>query len=655
MNRLYKLYEFRIQILSISIFIFGLAILSKMFYLQTFMASELRAKTITSAITEREVKGFRGDIYDSNGQTLAETIRTYTFWANTNNVIDREKIITLFSSVFNNPKEHYKQLLSNNKNYILLAHGKYESQCEPILKQLKNIKGLHCDVNISRYYPYRNLTSQVVGYVDRDYVGQRGIEQQFDPLLKGKTANIKYNVSANGRLREAVINQNKNADNGLAIQITIDVNMQSILLDALNKGIKRSGAKNANGVILNPYTGDIIAMASVPDFDPNKYNEFNPSNFSNRTISDAYEPGSTYKIIPLTAALEMKAFNISDTFYCEEGKYQIIPSKIIHDHEPHGTLSLSEIFIYSSNIGLSKMVDLLGAQHIYDYSRRFGFGVRSGVPLPGETSGVMRKYDKWTRLSGPSVSMGQEISINTLQLALAYSAIANGGYLPKARLIKNIYGKDYEEKDFLPKPIRQVMSKNTSKTLLKMMEHVVDKGTANKARIPGFRIGGKTGTAEKFIDGSYSKKEFISSFAAIFPIDNPKYVCVISVDSPDYSRGKHWGNETAAPIVKDIFERIIINNQEFIPIKTEYVTNTKNKKVQLTSNTMLATSSKINNNYDKMPDFRGLTLKQSIKKAKERGLIILPIGTSGRVVWQSISPGKLVDHVSKCTIKLESM
>ncbi|SVD99298.1 uncharacterized protein METZ01_LOCUS452152, partial [marine metagenome] len=255
---------------------------------------------------------------------------------------------------------------------------------------------------------FRNLASQVVGYVDKDYQGQFGIERQFDPLLQGEISSLVYNRSANGRLREALINQNPEAKDGADIHLTLDADIQSILLDALNQGLKKSGAKSANGVILNPFTGDILAMASVPDFDPNEYWNYDVSTFSNRTISDAYEPGSTYKIITITAALELGAFQPTDSFYCENGKYQIIDSKTIHDHDPHGNLTLSEIFIHSSNIGLSKMADELGAHHIYDYSRKFGFGIRSGVPLPSETSGTLRGFDQWTRLSGPSVSMGQE-------------------------------------------------------------------------------------------------------------------------------------------------------------------------------------------------------------------------------------------------------
>ena len=265
----------------------------------------------------------------------------------------------------------------------------------------------------------------------------------------------------------------------------------------------------------------------------------------------------------------------------------------------------------------------------------------------------MREFNEWTRLSGPFVSIGQEISINTLQLAVAYSAAANGGYLPNARIIKNISGNGYEERDYSPRPVRKVMTRQTSELLLSMMEDVVNHGTANKARIPGFRIGGKTGTAEKFVNGAYSKREFISSFAAVFPIDNPKYVCVISVDSPKY--GYHWGNETAAPIVKEIFERLIINNKEFIPVTPKEMPQFAHTTILQQIAPMLATADVVQKQNNLVPNFLGKTLKQTIQEAKDLGLIINPVGTYGRVVWQSVSPGQLVDGALACTIKLESI
>ena len=653
MTRLYSFYQLRVRFISALFFICSIAILGKMLYVQSFQAADLREITLNAGFTERSVKGSRGNISDRNGQILAETIKTYTFWVNTQKEADVNAIATLFSEAFNQPLDSYQKLLSKRKRYIPLTKALNRTQCLPVLEKLKETKGLQCDVSTSRYYPFQNLASQVIGYVDRDHKGQFGIERRFDPLLNGKTSNLKYNRSANGTLRKAIIDQHPTAENGADIQLTIDVNIQSILLDALKRGMKKSGALTANGVIINPFTGDILAMASVPDFDPNTYEKYDVSTFANRTISDSYEPGSTFKLISLTAALESGMFTAEDQFFCENGEYQIISSKIIHDHEPHGDLSLSDIFIYSSNIGLAKMVDQMGAQHIYDYARKFGFGIRTGVPLPSEAPGVLREFNEWTRLSGPFVSMGQEISINTLQLAVAYSAAANGGYLPTARIIKNISGNGYEERDYSPRPVRKVMTRETSESLLAMMEEVVNHGTADKARIPGFRIGGKTGTAEKFVNGSYSSREFISSFAAVFPTDNPKYVCVINVDSPRY--GLHWGNETAVPIVKDIFERLIINNKEFVPVESKPMPQFAHTKNIDKLAPLLSTANIIQKRENTVPNFLGKTLKQTIQEAKDLGLLINPVGTSGRVVWQSVSPGELVDNAPACTIKLESM
>ena len=641
------------RLVSLLFLIINITILARMFYIQSFKAAELRNITHDIGRLERSVHGNRGYIYDRNGEVLAETVHKYTFWVNAQEDFDKQKIIDLFSSEFNQSEDVYRKLLSQNKPYIRLLNGLLRTQCTGILAHIKDIKGLYCDVSVNRFYPYNNLASQVVGYVDMDNKGQFGIEYQFEPSLNGKMSRLVYNRAADGRIREALIDEQPEIKNGVDIQLTIDVEIQAILVDALKQGLKRSRAISANGVILNPLTGDILAMASTPDYDPNNYNYYNISTFSNRTISKSYEPGSTFKLIAMTAILESGQYESDDIIYCEEGEYQLIPSKLIHDHEPHGNLSISEIFIHSSNIGLTKAVDQLGAEHIYDYARKFGFGIRTGIPLPNETSGVLRSFSDWSRLSGSSVSMGQEISVNTLQLALAYSVVANGGYLPKGRIIKNIIGKEFEGRNFNPRPIRRVMSAETSRLLLKMMEDVVNEGTATNARIPGFRIGGKTGTAEKFIDGKYSKRDFISSFVGVFPIDDPKYVCVISVDSPAY--GYHWGNETAAPIVKEIFERLIINN-DMTPgnsqhVKSQYANTTKKRHI----NKMLSPTAFFPKQDNKVPNFLGKTLKQSIKEAKLTGLIIQPEGISGRVVWQSVRAGKQVRNNITCQIKLESL
>ena len=410
-------------------------------------------------------------------------------------------------------------------------------------------------------------------------------------------------------------------------------------MSELKKGLNESSAKSANGVIVDPHTGFILAMASVPDFNPNQYQNFNPLNYKNRVISDSYEPGSTYKIIALTAAIENSKINLQDSIYCEDGYYKLKNGHILHDHEAHGMLSVPEVFSFSSNIGMAKIADLLSIQELYDKSRQFGFGVDTGILLPNEESGMLRETKDWSYLSNKSVAIGQEISCTTLQTAMAYSAIANGGFLLQPIIINSIGGQ-YLTKS--PVIIREVTNPKTSKTILALLEKVVDSGGGSNAYLEGYSVGGKTGTAQKFINGEYSNSEYISSFASIFPIENPKYVCVISVDSPDKKRGKHWGNETAAPIVKNIYKKII--NQKGIKPETFFVdidTNiNRTVKQEYIDHTII-------------PNFRGKTLKESIKISKNIGVKIKPVGYSGRVVWQSIKAGTEVEDVEICELKVE--
>ena len=361
-------------------------------------------------------------------------------------------------------------------------------------------------------------------------------------------------------------------------------------------------------------------------------------NYKNRVISENYEPGSTYKIVALTAALENSKISLQDSIYCENGFYKLNNGHILHDHEPHGNLSVPDAFAFSSNIGMAKIADLLSNQELYSKSREFGFGVDTGILLPNEESGMLRYPESWTYQSNKSISIGQEISCTSLQLAMAYSSIANGGYLLQPIIIEYI---DDKHLNAPPVVVRKVMDKNTSKTMLALMKRVVDYGSGSNAYLEGFDIGGKTGTAQKFINGQYSDSKYISSFASIFPISNPKYVCVVSVDSPDRSKSKHWGNETAAPITREIYKKII--NLKDIKSETFNIYANNNNHIV----------SQKHYDPDFIPDFRGKTLKESIKIGRDIGIKIKPAGYSGRVVWQSAKVGSETENIKLCELRIE--
>ncbi|MBC8311023.1 MAG: transpeptidase family protein [Candidatus Marinimicrobia bacterium] len=659
MNSLYSQYRIRIQFLVAIVGVISLALLGKIFSIQVVHGNAHGIEAIHTTIVHRTEEGNRGTIYDRNGIELAQTIKKYDFWVNTNDAFDKDRIISLFSKTFNEPPSKFIDLLSRNKNYVSLKRNIPAPMAKPIMDEIRYIDGLKVDASIKRYYPQHHLASQVIGYVDQNNSGQFGIESQFNTDLQGSKGRVAFNRSASGKLTRAMTVKQPIISQGNNIELTLDVELQSILQSELKKSVLRTTAKTANGIILDPHTGEILAMATYPDFDPNEYQKFPIESYKNRAIADAYEPGSTYKIINTAAALESGVIAASDTFFCENGEYKLPRGKIVHDHEPHENMSVEDIFVHSSNIGIMKMAEILGDEIIYDTSRKFGFGMTSGIRLPGETPGKLRTLKQWSGISGRMVSIGQEIASSTLQIAMAYSTIANGGFMVKPHIVKSVGDSNVEGN--YPKVLRQIISSETSEELLAMLEKVVVTGTGTKASIPGFRVGGKTGTAEKFINGSYSKSEFISSFASIFPVDNPKYVCVVSVDSPKY--GYHWGNETAAPVVRGVYSRIINDKEDPLPfddwrdpvqIEEEpllaVATETVKSSLPLLSTKHVQKTS----NREQLPDFRGKTLKQAIRVAKDLGININPVGYMGRVVWQSPRPGTDLKSCHSCTIKLES-
>ncbi len=558
MTKTYLYHQSRVRQVINGILIFGLIILFRFFYIQILQAN-LNSEEISNLIQyHKKIKGDRGIIYDRNGVPLAENIIKGDFWVNTNKDIDAHAIASFFSNYYDSDSSAIINYLNSKKtNYLPIKRNVLLDKIDEISQAIKDIKGLQLDKYNQRFYRYGDICSHLLGYVGMDGNGKAGIEYQFNELLKGKEKTQKLSRTIDNRL----INKGKEKFNtelyGRDIFLTVDIYLQSILYDAIQKGQIESNSKSANGVILDPHTGEVLAMAGSPSYDPNDYKAYNIENFKNNTISEQYEPGSTIKVLSIIDALSLENYSLIN-FDCENGKYTIPGTSInIHDHEPYEMLSLDEVLIYSSNIGISKISQLLGEETVYNSLKRNGLGSKTGIDLPAEEKGIMRNIKDWSRISHSMVSMGQEISLTNMQLAMIYASIANNGYLLKPILIKNIEGFNSKELSN-PKVIRKVMTGITSRKIIDILTRAVNEGTGSNARIPGYSIAGKTGTAEKFIDGNYSERYFVSSFASIFPSETPEYVCIVSVDSPDYY--KHWGNITAAPIVQEVYKGIIENN-----------------------------------------------------------------------------------------------
>ena len=331
------------------------------------------------------------------------------------------------------------------------------------------------------------------------------------------------------------------AVNGNNVKLTIDLNYQSILQEELKRRKKETNSISAMGIIMNPQTGAILAMASVPDFDNNYFSNYKIDNHHCRAITDQFEPGSTFKIVAAVAALAENKISLTEEFNCENGVFTYFDSEI-EDHEPYGQLTISQIIKHSSNIGIIKIAEKLGSKTLHKYARLFGFGLTTNLGLNGETSGTLKPEKTWSRISVGQISMGHEVAVSAIQLATAFSAIANGGYLVKPYIVEQIAQSDNKiEKlnDISYK--RQIADENIMREIKKMLRQVITSGTGVEAEIAGWEIAGKTGTAQKYINGKYSNDEFISNFVGFFPVSEPQILSAIILDEPDSPL--HWGGK----------------------------------------------------------------------------------------------------------------
>jgi len=424
-----------------------------------------------------------------------------------------------------------------------------------IPKQIKEIEGIEFLQDKKRFYPYGRLCSSLVGFVGTEYTGLEGIEFEFDSLLAGKPGWAYLQKTPGGLLYPHPALPRESAKAGKDIVLTVDVDIQSIVLSELEKVMKTTSAKRAIVIVMNPRTGEVLALVNFPDYNPNKPLNYDKGLWINRAISELFEPGSTFKIVTATAAINEKLFKLDEIV--EDGKGIIKVGKVkITDAEKHGSLTFVQFIEHSSNVAAIKIAEKIGRKRFYCYSRAFGFGSPTKVKLPGEEKGNIGKPGRWTPLKFATMSFGQGLSVTAMQIVNAYSAIANGGVLLKPSLVKCIVN-DNGENVYTSSPvvIRRVMRKETARTLNDILIGVVNCGTGKYARVDGIEIAGKTGTAEKSkpIIG-YGKDEYIASFIGYLPARDPQILIGVFIDEP---KGPHWGGYVAAPLFRKITQRIV--------------------------------------------------------------------------------------------------
>jgi cell division protein FtsI/penicillin-binding protein 2 len=413
------------------------------------------------------------------------------------------------------------------------------------------------NVTGKRVYPKGRLAAQLLGFVGRDGDGLSGIEYYFDRWLKGTPgwAIVKCDGKQSLNPVAELVNNGKNPLDGYTIQLTVDAEIQSIAEDALARGMERTGARHGAIIILNPGTGEVLAIANAPFFNANRFKGGKGHEWINYAISRIYEPGSTFKLVTLTAALEEGVVQEKDMLDAGNGKL-VIYGQTIHDSHSYERLSVRDAWIHSSNVCLARIAKKMGRTNMYTYARSFGMGSKTGIALPGEESGILNPLNQWSGRTLVTMAMGHEISVTGIQMAMSYAAVANDGILMKPQIVKAIYRGRDTVLALSRVIVRRVVSPETAERMQSLLVHAVERGTGTLARINGYTVGGKTGTAQK-IDpesGGYIPNRFVSSFAGVVPMENPMIVCYVILDEPvsPYSGGK-----AAAPVFHDVLTQII--------------------------------------------------------------------------------------------------
>ena len=612
-----------------------------------------------------KIKAERGQITDRNNEILAYTKDDVSLFVDTRmtDKKTKERIATRFSEVFGKKKSHYLKLLNSaNKNICIEKKATKENVIE--LAEFF-VDGYFQVEDYSRVYPYGSLASHVLGYVNKQLDGTSGIEKCFNDQLTG-TDGFKY-IENDVQGRVITVNQNLSLkpSAGNTVKLTINKNYQKILEKEISDGLKKFKGKSAMGIIMDPYTGEILALTNQPDYDPKNYNLFSDGKRRNRVLTDTYEPGSTIKPLIMSILLEEELTYENEIINTENGTYRVRGATIRDTHE-YDYLTSSGIIQHSSNIGIAKLSDRIDDDTFYRYLRDYGFGSLTSVDLPGETHGVLVKPKNYSKISKKYISFGYEISVTPIQLTAAYSALINGGELIQPYIVKQVTDlRNNIVEEFNPKKIRKVISKKTSDRVKKMMKGVIEDGTGEEAYIAELSIGGKTGTSQKLINNQYANKEYNSSFVGFFPVENPQIIILIIVSSPQEGR---YGGKVAAPIFHEVAQRIFDTDRNKMikvtpkanPSSTPKLRQQQNEDVFVTSNLPAENSlSKINfknrisTDTAVMPNLDNFTKRDAIKILTDLGIKYKAEGT-GTVVSQSINPNTKIKEGLVCVIKCES-
>jgi len=522
------------------------------FFRRTYLADRAEKQHNYGVILEPK----RGAIFDRYMRPLALNISVESLFANPRKMRpkDKEKALRVLPGILNLDEAFLQDRLNRRKYFIWLSR-KLPKQLAQEVKELE-IPGLGFIKESKRHYPGQSLAAHVIGFAGVDNRGLEGLELLYDDFLKGQEGWSQ--VIRDARQHELLIEKAYiPPKDGFSLVLTIDEMIQYIAETALEEAYIKHNAKAASIIVMNPQTGEILALANRPTYDLSWYDRSMAESRINRSVAYVYEPGSVFKIVAASAALEEGVFDEEDKIFCENGAYRIA-NNILHDYHSYGTITFREVFEYSSNIGTTKVAQKLGPDLYYKYARRFRFGLKTRVDLVGEVDGWVKAPSQWSKTTIGAMPIGQEVTVTPLQLVCAIASIANDGIYMKPFVVKYIKDNNDELiKAFQPVVLDRVVSENTARRVKAILNGVVNKGTGKRARIEGIEVAGKTGTAQKVVNGRYSDSKFYATFIGFAPLEDPRLAAVVVFDEP---HPNHFGGTVAAPVFRDV----VLNSLKYL-------------------------------------------------------------------------------------------
>lgn len=550
----------RINIIVVAGWIIFALILGKLAWIQLVQRDWLFSKAKDLWERDFPVSGNRGSITDRNGAILATDIPSTSLMAVPAQIMDKEQTALSLSTILNADKEHIQSLLSKKVSTVRInPEGRLISNEQAKKVDRLNLKGIYLVQDSDRYYPSGAYLAQVLGFTGIDNQGLAGLELQYDELLKAKSGSIKIPFDAKGHPVELYSERYVAPGQGMDVRLSIDQRIQDIIERELNNAMLKYNPTSAWAVAMNPNTGEILAMASKPDYDPNHYQDANPEIYNrNLPVWMSYEPGSTFKAITFAAALEDELFDMEKDTYFDRG-YEMVEGARLKSWKAggHGLQTYMQLLQNSSNPGFVHIAQMLGGDRLKYYLNAFGFGQKTNVDLPGESKGILFSEENWGLLEQSTTGFGQGISVSAIQLLTAFCATINGGYLYQPYITSAIIHPVSKDPiiEVKPKLVRRVISEQTSFKMRYALESVVAYGGAKGAYIDGYRIGGKTGTAQKAVNGVYLPNEYILSTLAAAPIDDPRVAVYMALDAP--KSNIQYGGTVVSPLVRNCLEDIL--------------------------------------------------------------------------------------------------